>query len=151
MQITYGDLSDHRTIRLLETHLETMFARSPAESVYALDLSGLRRADISFYAMWDADELLGVGALKALSATEGEVKSMHTAQAVRGRGVASALLVHIINEARSRGYRRLSLETGSTEAFANVRALYDRHGFVPCNAFGDYNNDPHSSYMTLAL
>jgi putative acetyltransferase len=151
MRIVAGDLEDPRIVALLTAHMEAMRAITPAESVYALDLSGLKRPDIAFYAAWDGEALLGVGALRTLAPDHGEVKSMHTAAALRGRGVAGALLAHIMAEARARGMARLSLETGSSDAFAHVRRLYARHGFTPCTAFGDYAHDPHSAYMTLAL
>lgn len=149
--IAAADLDDPRIVDLLHTHLAAMHAITPAESVYALDVSGLRRPDIALYAYWDGDTLLGVGALRALSKSEGELKSMHTREAARGRGVGSALLAHILAEAKARGYARLNLETGSAPPFANVRRLYARHGFTPCGPFGDYSFDPHSAYMTLSL
>jgi putative acetyltransferase len=151
MKIGAGDLTDPRIVALLQTHLEMMHSITPSESVYALDLTGLQRSDISFYAAWDGDALLGVGALRELDAAHGEVKSMHTAAAMRGRGVATALLAHILAEARRRGYARISLETGSSDAFANVRRLYAAGGFRPCGSFGDYSYDPHSAYLTLEL
>jgi len=151
MEIDAGDLTDPRVVALLTAHMQTMLSITPAESVYALDLSGLQRPDISFYAAWDGDALLGVGALRALSTDHGEIKSMHTAAALRGRGVGTAMLAHILAEARRRGYARISLETGSSDAFANVRRLYAAHGFVPCGPFGDYAFDPHSAYFTLEL
>lgn len=151
MRIGAGDLTDPRIVALLQTHLETMHAITPSESVYALDLTGLQRPDISFYAAWNGEILLGVGALRELDASHGEVKSMHTTASSRGRGVATALLAHILTEARDRGYTRISLETGSSDAFAHVRRLYAAHGFTPCGPFGDYRDDPHSAYLTVEL
>lgn len=151
MQIVPGDLDDPRIIALLETHMRTMLAQTPSESVYALDLSGLKQPQISFLAVWDADQLLGVGALKELAADHGEIKSMHVPVALRGRGIASMLLKYIIALAQSRGYARLSLETGNTDHFEPARSLYAAHGFEPCGPFGDYAFDPHSAYMTRTL
>lgn len=136
---------------LLREHLEHMRAISPPESVHALDLDDLRAPGVTFWSMWDDDVLVGCGALKELDATHGEVKSMRTSVTHRGRGVARAVLAHLVVEARSRGYRRLSLETGSTEAFHPARRLYVGAGFITCGPFGDYAEDPHSVFMTVAL
>lgn len=136
---------------LLDEHLADMFATSPAESVHALDHSALVAPDITFWTAREQGLLLGCGALKALSATEGEIKSMRTTTAARRRGVARLLLAHVLTEARTRGYVQLLLETGSEEFFAPARALYQRHGFVECAPFGSYKADPHSTFMALAL
>ena len=106
---------------------------------------------MTFWSVWEGEALLGVGALKRLSADHGEVKSMHAAEAVRGRGVGSALLRHIIAVARARGMTRLSLETGAWPYFVPARRFYTRHGFVECPPFSDYRPDPNSVFMTLAL
>src|SRR5205823_2620624 len=124
MQIRADDLRGPDVIGLLQAHLEYCRASSPPESVHALDLDGLRARNVTFWSIWDRHQLLGCGALKELDPRHGEVKSMHTRAAARGRGVAAAMVRHIIGEARSRGYRRLSLETGSNDAFAPARALY---------------------------
>lgn len=123
---------------------------SPRESIHALDLDGLRSPDITFWTVWGGDELLGCGALRELDSAHGEIKSMHTAAAHRGRGVAALLVNHILDVARFRSYRRLSLETGSMAGFAPARALYARFGFVECGPYGKYRLDPNSTYMTLA-
>lgn len=136
---------------LLDEHLADMFATSPAESVHALDHSALVAPDITFWTAREQGLLLGCGALKALSATEGEIKSMRTTTAARRRGVAKLLLAHVLTEARTREYVQLLLETGSEEFFAPARALYQRHGFVECAPFGSYKADPHSTFMALAL
>jgi putative acetyltransferase len=128
-----------------------MYELSPPESVHALDLSKLRSPDITFWSVWDGATLIGCGALKELSATEGEIKSMRTPNAMRRRGAGRAVLAHIIAEARARGYRRLSLETGSQEEFMPARNLYSAFGFVPCGPFGDYKLDPNSAFMTLDM
>lgn len=151
MRIIEGGLDDLRVVELLRAHIISARAESPPESVHALDLSGLRAPGIAFWAIWEDEALLGVGALKRLSADHGEVKSMHTAAAMRGRGVASAMLRHLIATARTRVMSRLSLETGSSDYFAPARALYRRHGFVECPPFADYRPDPHSVFMTLDL
>jgi putative acetyltransferase len=116
-----------------------------------LDLERLRSPHITFWTAWDGARLLGCGALKELGPDHGEVNSMHTAQEHRGRGVAASILARIIEVARSRSYRRLSLETGSMEGFAPARALYARFGFVGAAPFADYVLDPNSVFMTLEL
>lgn len=151
MEIRLDDLSGSEIQALLEEHLRDMHAISPPESVHALDLSKLRAADITFWTAWDGAELLGCGALRALDSLHGEVKSMRTARAHRGRGVAWGLLAHIEAEARRRGYTRLSLETGSMPAFEPARQLYRRAGFAFCGPFGDYREDPNSVFMSRLL
>ena len=136
---------------LLQEHLDEMFLHSPPESVHALDLDKLRRPEITFWTAWDEGELLGCGALKALDATHGEVKSMRTATRHQRKGVAAALMRRILLTARERGYRRLSLETGSPDAFLPARLMYERFGFEGCGPFGDYVEDPYSVFMTIAL
>ena len=151
MRIVQGDFSDPRVIDLLHIHLTSARAETAPGSAHALDLTGLQSPDISFWTIWDDETLLGFGALKRLSADHGEVKSMHTAQPMRGRGVGSAMLRHIITAARARGMLRLSLETGSWEYFWPARALYESHGFVECPPFADYVPDPNSVFMSLDL
>lgn len=151
MDIRVDDLKGPEIARLLEEHLRSLRALSPPESVHALDLEKLRRPEITFWTVWEGGALLGCGALKALDARHGELKSMRTAAAHLRRGVASALLRHIIEEARRRGYRRLSLETGSPDAFEPARRLYERFGFAVCGPFADYVDDPNSVFMTREL
>jgi putative acetyltransferase len=151
MRIVQGDFSDPRVIALLHIHLTNARAETAPGSAHALDLTGLQSPDISFWTIWDDEALLGFGALKRLSANHGEVKSMHTAQPMRGRGVGSAILRHIIATARASGMSRLSLETGSWEYFWPARALYKSHGFVECPPFADYVPDPNSVFMSLDL
>lgn len=137
---------------LLAEHLADMYATSPPESVHALDLARLTAPAVTVWTLWDGPAALGCAALKGLpSGDAGEVKSMRTAAAARGRGVATRLLEHLVAEARHRGYRRLSLETGTQDVFAPARRLYARFGFVACGPFGDYRPDPHSAFCTLAL
>jgi putative acetyltransferase len=149
MQIRPADLSDPRIAALLHVHLSRARAVSPPQSTHALDLSGLAAPDIRLWAAWDGDALLGVGALKALSADHGEIKSMHVAEARRGCGVGAAIVGHIVAAAWARGMTRLSLETGSMAYFAPARALYAKAGFCDCPPFADYGPDPHSTFMTL--
>lgn len=151
MQIRQDDLRHPAIAALLDEHLADMALHSPPESIHALDLDALRAPGLSFWSAWDGEALLGCGALKALDASHGEIKSMRTAMAQRRRGVAAALLAHIMDEARRRGYARLSLETGTADAFAPARLLYARHGFRECAPFADYVEDPFSVFMTRAL
>lgn len=138
-------------LALLEEHLRSMREISPPESVNALNLDGLRQPAISFWTARDAGVLLGCGALKALDARHGEIKSMRTPQALRRRGAGRAILAHIIDEARRRGYSRLSLETGSMPAFEPAWQLYASFGFAPCGPFADYRPDPNSVFFSLDL
>jgi putative acetyltransferase len=151
IQIRMDDLRGPEIAELLATHVAFCRATSPPESTHVLDLDSLRSPGIAFWSAWDGASLLGCAALKEFEPTHGEVKSMHTAARHRGRGVGLALLRHMVAEARSRGYRRLSLETGSMRAFAPARSLYARFGFVECPPFGDYRLDPNSVFMALDL
>ena len=151
MQIRAGQLDHPEVIALLREHLQGMAQLSPPESVHALDLDGLRRPEISFWSAWQGDELLGCGALKQLDAEHGEIKSMRTAARHLRKGVAAAMLEHLVGEAGRRAYRRLSLETGSMAGFAAARSLYARHGFGSCGPFADYVDDPNSVFMTKHL
>ncbi len=145
------DLNGPEIAELLQTHLDHAAQHSPPESIHALDLERLRAPEITFWSVWSGGTLLGCGALKELSPVHGEIKSMHTASAYRGKGVAAYLLTHILNEAKARSYQRVSLETGSMAAFAPARALYTRFGFGPCAPFAQYREDPYSVCMTLDL
>jgi putative acetyltransferase len=151
MRIIQGDFSDPRVVDLLHIHLTSARAETAPGSAHAMDLATLQAPDVSFWTIWDDETLLGVGALKRLSADHGEVKSMHTAQSMRGRGVGSAMLRHIIATARASRMSRLSLETGSWEYFRPARAFYRSHGFVECPPFADYVLDPNSVFMSLDL
>lgn len=151
MEIRPDDLSGPEIHALLREHLRNMAELSPPESIHALDLDALRQPGISFWTVWEQDRLLGCGALRELDREHGEIKSMRTADAHRRKGVAAHMLQHLLAEASRRGYRRLSLETGSMAGFAPARALYARHGFVECAPFADYAEDPNSVFMTLAL
>lgn len=136
---------------LLRAHLANSARHSPPESNHTLDVRSLRAPEITFWTARNGAALLGCGALKELDRGHGEIKSMHTAEAYRGRGVGGRIVAHIIAEARRRRYDRLSLETGSQAVFAPARALYARHGFTVCGPFADYKEDPHSRFMTLDL
>jgi len=151
VEIIVDDLSGTQVHELLREHLRNMHLHSPPESVHALDLDGLRQTGITFWTIWEGDELLGCGALKELDATHGEIKSMRTAPAHLRKGVARHLLAHILAEARRRGYRRVSLETGSSEAFRPAQRLYETFGFAYCGPFDGYVEDPFSVFMTLDL
>lgn len=149
--IAPGDLTDPRVLRLLEDHLADMYATSPPESVHALDVSGLQHPSVTFWALSDGDEVLGCVALKELAPDHGELKSMRTDAAARGRGLGRMLLAHVLDEARARGYTRVSLETGAEDFFAPARTLYRRAGFVETGPFSDYTLDPNSVFMTMEL
>ena len=151
MLIREGELRIPEVEALLTTHLDFARTHSPPCSIYALDLDKLEVHEITFLTAWDGAELMGCGALKQLEAQHGEIKSMHTAEAYRGKGVAAQLLSYIIGLSRQRSYRRLSLETGSMEAFAPARSLYTRFGFENCEPFGSYFVDINSQCMTLEL
>ena len=150
-EIRRDDLNGPEIAALLRGHLEHAAAHSPRESIHALDLDRLRSPAITFWSMWSEEMLLGCGALRELAPDHGEIKSMHTATAHRGKGVAAQLLTHILAEAKGRTYRRVSLETGTMAGFAAARALYANFGFMPCAPFADYRDDPNSLCMTLEL
>lgn len=151
MDIRIDDLTGSEIAALLAAHMEEMHRWTPPESIHALDIDRLRTPDITFWSIWDKGELLGCGALRELARDHGEIKSMHTAARHRGRGIAAHLLSHIIDVARSRGYARLSLETGAMDPFRPARDLYAGFAFTACGPFGDYEPDPNSYFMTLEL
>ena len=151
MEIKRDDLTGTAIQALLREHLANMHAQSPPESVHALPIEELRNPDITFWTVWDGPELLGCGALKELHPQHGEIKSMRTATQHRRKGVAAALLKHILDEATTRRYRRVSLETGSMDAFTPAHNLYAKFGFKECGPFADYVEDPNSKFMTKEL
>lgn len=151
MHIEVDDLTRPQIHALLDEHLQSMRALSPPESVHALDLGKLRQPGITFWSAWDGPLLLGCGALKELDPGHAEVKSMRTPAALRRRGAARAILSHMIAVARSRTYTRLSLETGSMEAFRPAQSLYESFGFIYCGPFDGYRPDPNSVFMTMTL
>ena len=151
LTIREDDLSGEATRALLALHLQGMHATSPPGSVFALDLSGLATPDVTVWTAWDGADIAGIGALKQLSDGTGEVKSMRTHPAYLRKGVAAALLEHIIAAARARGLTRLSLETGSGEAFDPALALYRRRGFTDGDAFADYVRSDFNQFLHLDL
>ena len=151
LDIRQDDLTGKKIADLLIEHLENMHEITPPQSVHALDLEALRSPDITFWAAWEGDELLGCGALKELDSRSGEVKSMRTAKAYRRKGVASKILEHIIQEAQRRAYDCLNLETGALPEFAPARTLYIRYGFEYRSPFAEYVDDPNSVFMTKKL
>ena len=152
MRIAIDDPQLPDVRQLLDRHLTFAFSSSPREHVHALGSDRLAHPGITFFSARDDDGvLLGIGALNELDAAHGEVKSMHTAERARRAGVGRAMLRHIIEAARERGYTRLSLETGTGAVFAPAQSLYARAGFTVCEPFGDYTRNPHSVCMTLSL
>lgn len=151
MHIIEDDLSGGDIRALLQSHFAGMLANSPKDSCHFLDFDGLRGPDVTFWSIWDGEALAGCGALRELDRTHGEIKSMRTHGDHMRKGAGTAMLRHIIATARARGYTRLSLETGSGDAFVAATALYHSHGFTTCPPFGDYREDPFSRFMTLPL
>lgn len=162
------ELTHPQVLRLLDEHLAGMRAASPPECVFALDLDGLRRPEITFLTAWrrpadtppDAKteavgELVAIGALKELTPTtateggHGELKSMRTSALHLRQGAAQAILTELLGLARQRGYARVSLETGSTPPFDAAIAMYRRFGFVECGPFADYREDPFSRFFNF--
>jgi putative acetyltransferase len=151
LTIKIDDLSGPEIAALLQRHLDHMYAITPAESVFALDINGLRVPEITFWSAYLDGELVGCVALKDHGDGLGEIKSMHTLEKHRGKRIAHNLIKHLIQEAGQRGLKRLSLETGKTEHFMPAQKLYERFGFTASGPFADYGPDPHSYFMTLAL
>lgn len=150
-EIKIDDLSGPEVAALLTDHLRSLAEVTPLKSMHALNLDELRKPDITFWTVWQAHELAGCGALKQLDAEHGEIKSMRTAKSHLRQGVASHLLQHIIAEAKRRGYRRLSLETGAIPYFEPAHSLYRKFGFKNCPPFVGYQEDPNSVFMTKEL
>jgi putative acetyltransferase len=151
MNIKIDDLKGPEIYELLQEHLRSVSLHSPPESIHALDIEALRKPEITFWTVWESGELLGCGALKELDSQHAEIKSMRTSSSHLRKGVAKNLLNHILEEAQRRGYRRLSLETGSMEAFEPARQLYANFGFTYCEPFADYGEDSYSVFMTREL
>lgn len=151
LDIRTDNLESPEVLALLREYLDSLAPTAPEESRHALDLSGLRGPDITFWCIWDGLELAGFGALKHLTKSHAEVKSMRTAAAHLRRGVGSMMLQHLIREAIARGYSRLSLETGSMNFFEPARRLYASFGFEPCAPFDGYKPDPNSVFMAKQL
>jgi putative acetyltransferase len=137
---------------LLERHLTFCLSETPPEHSFALDVDALAQPGVAFFSCRDADgTLLGVGAIKELDPAHVEIKSMHTAAEARGRGVGRAVLDQLLSAARSRGYQRVSLETGTTPGFTAARAMYVSRGFVPAEPFAQYFRTGDNTFYTLAL
>lgn len=149
--VAEDDPSEPDIIALLERHLEFARAVTPPDDVHALDLDGLLHESVTFFSIRADGRLLGIGAIKQLDERHMELKSIHTAAEARGNGVGRAMVDHLVDVARHRGARRVSLETGSMDEFAPSRALYSRVGFVECGPFGDYHPGRSSTFMTMEL
>ena len=151
IRIIPGDFANERVLGLLREHLAGMHGSSPPGSVYALGAAALQAPQIAFFTAWRGEALLGCAALKQLDAFSGEIKSMRTAAAYLRQGVAAFLLEHLLTLARSRGYTRVSLETGSGPAFEPALALYKKRGFQNGDVFGDYQATTFNQFLHLAL
>lgn len=151
LRLVPADLDHPATLALLAAHTAHCSASSPAESCHYLSVDDLTGPDVTLWAAWEGDALAGIGALRALPGAGGEIKTMHTAAAQRGKGVARAILAAILAEADRRGYAGLWLETGTMDEFAAARALYEAHGFTECGPYGDHVLDPNSAYFTKPL
>ena len=151
MNICIGKLRSKAVVMLLQEHHKDMLEHSPPASVHALDLKALGASNITFWSVWDGDELAGIGALKELDETHGEIKSMRTSKNYLRKGVAYKLLNHIIEQSYIRTYNKLSLETGRMNAFLPAINLYKKFGFHECGPFGTYQEDPYSMFMTRNL
>lgn len=151
LEIRPDDLSGPEIAELISIHAATMLAASPPESCHFLPIDGLRHPAVTVWSLWEDGALIGCGALKELADGTGEIKSMHTREVLRGRGLGRRMLEHILAEARRRGYTALWLETGSMDAFIPARKLYEAYGFSYCGPFGDYSDDPNSVFMNLSL
>ncbi len=145
------DLSGEAVLALLQLHLDEMYTWSPADKVHAMPAERLREPDVSFFAVWDSEQLAAVGALKALGEKRGELKSMRASPNYRGKGAGEALLIHLIEQAQRRGYTWLGLETGRPDEFLAAQRLYEKHGFAECPAFGNYVSDEFSLCMEKYL
>jgi putative acetyltransferase len=150
-EIAVADPADDDVRSLVERHLEFGWSHSPPEDAHALDADDLLDPSITLFCFRTSDELLAVGALKQLDERHAELKTMHTAERARRRGIGRAMLMHLLAVARERQFQRVSLETGPTDAFVPARALYASVGFAPCKPFGDYRLSPKSTYMTMTI
>jgi putative acetyltransferase len=151
IRIEVDDVSRPQVLALLDEHLRNMYELSPPDEVFAFDATKLRAPGVVFWTAWKDDVLLGCAALKELSATQGEVKSMRTPASLRRLGAGRALLDHVLEVSRERGYRELFLETGRHPAFGPAQTLYRSVGFRECGPFGDYRENGNSVFMSLRL
>jgi putative acetyltransferase len=147
-RIVEDDLTEVEVVALLAFHLEEMHRLSPPCKVHAMPVERLRQRDVTFYSAWDGQALAAVGALRELEEGRGELKSMRAAPRYRGKGAGEAILLHLLAEARRRGYRWIGLETGRPEAYRPAQNLYRKHGFAECEDFGDYAGDDFSVCMS---
>jgi putative acetyltransferase len=150
-RITEDDLTGPEIAALLRLHLDEMHQWSPPESVHAMPIERLRQPDVTFFSAWEGEHLSACGAIKQLSPNHGELKSMRAHPDYRGQGAGKAILLHLLGEARTRGYARVSLETGRPEPFLPARRLYESHGFAECPPFADYTEDAFSICMTRTI
>lgn len=151
MDLREGGLDDSQVIALVTHHQAEARATTPQDNAHAMGVEGLRHPDISFWGAWEGSDLLGIGALRQLSPDHGEIKSMRTAPGHLRRGVGRAILAHLVALARTRGYRRLSLETGTAPMFDAANRMYEAAGFADGPVFGGYPESPHNRFMTLPL
>ena len=151
MRIELDDVSRPQVLALLEEHLHNMYELSPPEKVFAFDASKLMAPEITFWTIWEDENLLGCAALKELSTSQGEIKSMRTPKATRRRGAGRALLAHILEVAKGRNYEELFLETGCHPDFEAAQKLYRSAGFTPCAPFGSYRENSNSVFMSMRL
>ncbi|MCJ8311594.1 MAG: GNAT family N-acetyltransferase [Saccharospirillaceae bacterium] len=150
-KIKLDNLTGTEILGLLQEHLEDMKKTSPPESKHALDLSGLKDSSVKFWTIWDDSKLAGCGAFKQLDTDHAEIKSMRTTSNYKNKGVASQLLMFIVEQAKLSGYKTLSLETGAMDYFVPAHRLYQKHGFSFCAPFSDYKQDSNSKFMSLSL
>jgi len=151
VQIYTNELEQEDVVDLLTEHHQDMLKHSPEESVHALDLSALKKPDITFWTLRVNNELAGCCALKELDKSHGEIKSMRTSQKFLRQGIAKKLLQHVLAQAKHRSYLKLSLETGTEAAFKPAQKMYLQFGFIPCKPFGDYQEDPYSMFMSKPI
>lgn len=151
MHIVIDDLKSPEVRALIAEHIDSMHEQSPPESAHAMGADALTEPDITFWSMWEGKELLACGALKKLNAEHGEIKSMRTVIQHLRKGFSAKILAHIINESKSMGLKKLSLETGSMDSFIPARKLYEKFGFEYCKPFAGYVEDPYSVFMTRGL
>lgn len=151
MEVVEGRLGDPQVEALLRLHRAESFASTPADNAHTLDSAALAKPGVRFFSAWEGDALLGIAALRAIDAGHAEIKSMRTHAEHLRKGVARALLAHLIVKARTAGYARLSLETGTAPMFAPANAMYEAHGFADCAPFAGYPPSPYNRFMTLAL
>lgn len=151
MQIVLDNLENGEVQKLIEEHLNDMHKTSPSESIHALDINSLKHPSITFWRAQKDELTLGCIAIKELDCKHGEIKSMRTSEMARNQGVASEMLSHLIQVAKSRNYKKLSLETGTQDFFKPARKLYEKNGFEYCQPFADYKRDSNSCFMSLRL